>query len=36
MPASKGYATPNAHSPLAPFDFSRREPGATEIAIETL
>jgi len=36
MPSSKGYATPNAQSPLAPFTFSRREPGPTEIAIETL
>ncbi len=36
MPQSKGYATPNAQSPLAPFDFSRREPGATEISIEIL
>ena len=36
MSASKGYATPNAQSPLAPFSFSRREPGPTEIAIETL
>ena len=34
--ASKGYAAPNAQSPLAPFDFTRREPGATEIAIEIL
>jgi len=36
MPSSKGYATQNAQSPLVPFDFSRREPGATEIAIEIL
>jgi uncharacterized zinc-type alcohol dehydrogenase-like protein len=36
MPQSKGYATPNAQSPLAPFDFNRREPGATEISIEIL
>ena len=36
MPASKGYGTPNAQSPLAPFSFSRREPGPTEIVIETL
>jgi uncharacterized zinc-type alcohol dehydrogenase-like protein len=36
MPASKGYGTPDAQSPLAPFDFTRREPGATEIAIEIL
>jgi uncharacterized zinc-type alcohol dehydrogenase-like protein len=36
MPASKGYATPNAQSPLAPFNFTRREPGATEIAVDIL
>lgn len=36
MPSSKGYATPDPRSPLAPFTFSRREPGPTEIAIETL
>ena len=36
MPSSKGYATQNAQSPLAPFDFNRREPGATEISIEIL
>jgi len=36
MPSSKGYGTPNAQSPLAPVSFSRREPGPSEIAIETL
>jgi len=36
MPPSKGYATPNAQSPLAPFNFTRREPGATEIAVDIL
>jgi len=36
MPASKGYSALTAQSPLAPFDFSRREPGPTEIAIEIL
>ena len=36
MPSSKGYATPDSKSPLSPFNFSRREPGKTEIAIETL
>ncbi|HUV68898.1 MAG TPA: NAD(P)-dependent alcohol dehydrogenase [Terracidiphilus sp.] len=36
MPLSKGYATQNAQSPLAPFSFSRREPGATEIVVEIL
>jgi alcohol dehydrogenase (NADP+) len=36
MPLSKGYATQNAQSPLAPFSFSRREPGATEITVEIL
>ena len=28
--------TPNAQSPLAPFNFTRREPGPTEIVIEIL
>jgi uncharacterized zinc-type alcohol dehydrogenase-like protein len=36
MPSSKGYAVLDAQSPLAPFNFSRREPGPTEIAIEIL
>ena len=36
MPASKGYGALSATTPLAPFAFSRRTPGATEIAIETL
>jgi uncharacterized zinc-type alcohol dehydrogenase-like protein len=36
MPQSKGYAAPDKQSPLAPFNFSRREPGPTEIAVETL
>jgi uncharacterized zinc-type alcohol dehydrogenase-like protein len=36
MPTTKGYATPNAQSPLAPFNFTRREPGPTEIAVEIL
>jgi uncharacterized zinc-type alcohol dehydrogenase-like protein len=36
MPASKGYGTPNAQSPLAPFNFTRRDPGPTEIAVEIL
>jgi len=36
MPSSKGYAAQNAQSPLAPYTFSRREPGATEISIEIL
>lgn len=36
MPQSKGYAAQDPKSPLAPFNFSRREPGATEIAIEIL
>ncbi|MGA3011635.1 MAG: NAD(P)-dependent alcohol dehydrogenase [Terracidiphilus sp.] len=36
MPSSKGYAALNAQSPLAPFSFNRREPGATEIAVEIL
>jgi alcohol dehydrogenase (NADP+) len=36
MPASKGYAALDAQSQLAPFDFTRREPGPTEIAVEIL
>jgi alcohol dehydrogenase (NADP+) len=36
MPSSKGYAALDAQSPLAPFAFTRREPGPTEIAIEIL
>ncbi len=36
MPASKGYAALDAKSPLAPYGFTRREPGATEIAVEIL
>jgi uncharacterized zinc-type alcohol dehydrogenase-like protein len=36
MPASKGYAASGAQSPLAPFGFTRREPGATEITVDIL
>src|SRR6266568_2259867 len=36
MPQSKGYAAQNAQSPLAPYSFSRREPGLSEIAVEVL
>ena len=36
MPASKGYAALSAETPLAPFDFKRRDPGPTEIAIDIL
>jgi alcohol dehydrogenase (NADP+) len=36
MPQSKGYAATDARSPLGPFNFSRREPGPTEIAVEIL
>lgn len=36
MPSSKGYAAQDAQSALAPFTFSRREPGPTDIAIEIL
>ena len=36
MPQSKGYAATDAKSPLGPFNFSRREPGPTEIAVEIL
>ncbi len=36
MPPSKGYAALDAKSPVAPFNFSRREPGPTEITVEIL
>src|SRR6185437_2674121 len=36
MPQSKGYAATDARSPLGPFNFGRREPGPTEIAVEIL
>jgi uncharacterized zinc-type alcohol dehydrogenase-like protein len=36
MPTSKGYGTLNAQSPLAPYNFTRREPGPTEIVVDTL
>jgi alcohol dehydrogenase (NADP+) len=36
MPSSNGYAAINAQSPLAPFNFKRRDPGPTEIAVEIL
>ena len=36
MLSSKGYAASDAQSTLAPFTFSRREPGSTEIAVEVL
>ena len=36
MPSSKGYAAVDSKSPLGPFTFSRREPRASEIAIEIL
>jgi uncharacterized zinc-type alcohol dehydrogenase-like protein len=36
MTSSKGYAALNSHSQLTPFSFTRREPGASEIAVEIL
>jgi len=36
MPSSKGYAASAATSPLAPFGFTRREPGPTEITVDIL
>jgi alcohol dehydrogenase (NADP+) len=36
MPPSKGYAALDNKSPLAPHNFNRREPGATEIVIDIL
>lgn len=36
MPSSRGYAAQDRQSSLAPFSFSRREPLATDIVLETL
>jgi uncharacterized zinc-type alcohol dehydrogenase-like protein len=36
MPSSHGYAAFDAQSPLAPFQFTRRDPGPSEIAVEIL
>ena len=36
MLSSKGFAALSAQSPLAPFSFQRREPGAHDIAVEIL
>jgi uncharacterized zinc-type alcohol dehydrogenase-like protein len=36
MPSSKGYAAHDAKSALGPFNFSRREPLPSDIAIEVL
>jgi uncharacterized zinc-type alcohol dehydrogenase-like protein len=36
MLKTHGYATHNAHSPLAPFSFERRNPGDNDIQIEIL
>jgi len=36
MPQSKGFAATDSKSPLAPHSFTRREPGATELAIDIL
>jgi len=36
MPASKGYGTQSAQSPLGPLNFTRREPGPTEIVVDIL
>jgi alcohol dehydrogenase (NADP+) len=36
MPPSKGYSALDAKSALAPQNFSRREPGPTEIVVEIL
>ena len=36
MPSSKGFAALDAHAPLGPHAFSRREPGPTEILIDIL
>jgi len=36
MPPSHGYAAFDSQSPLAPYAFTRREPGPTEIVVEIL
>ena len=36
MPASKAYAAFDAQSPLAAYNFTRREPGSSEIAVDIL
>lgn len=36
MIASKGYAAPNATTPLGPFSFERREPGPKDVQIDIL
>ncbi|SEL30887.1 uncharacterized zinc-type alcohol dehydrogenase-like protein [Stigmatella aurantiaca] len=36
MISARGYAAQNAKSPLAPFQFERREPGARDVQIEIL
>jgi uncharacterized zinc-type alcohol dehydrogenase-like protein len=36
MPSSHGYAALDNQSPLAPYAFSRRDPGPTEITVEIL
>ncbi|MET0400845.1 MAG: NAD(P)-dependent alcohol dehydrogenase [Cystobacter sp.] len=36
MLSVRGYAAQNAHSPLVPFQFERREPGARDVWIEIL
>ncbi len=36
MLSAKGYAALSSQSPLEPFDFNRRDPGASEIVIEIL
>ena len=36
MYSTKAYAAPSATSPLAPFSFERRDPGATDVQIDIL
>ncbi len=36
MPSSKGYAALDSKAQLAPFDFTRRDPGPSDIAVEIL
>ena len=36
MIPAKAYAVSNATSPLAPFQFERRQPGANDVLIDIL
>ncbi len=36
MPASKGFAAQSASTPLAPYSFTRRDPGPNEVLVDIL